>query len=197
MKLADRDTLLAFLSRVEADLERAQTGPVHLFLLGETSRVFEGWCRWTDAIEVVAEGEEGDLQVLLDAMRRRAAELAVVLVSESPADSFPMPPGHRERARPISGFDSAFLRLRHFDPYGAAFRAIARGSEPDYHLVLTFLEKGWISVADMDAMSRDLLPRLEEGGERYDAAEMRRRYGGLLQMWRKIRPGTLHRTTSA
>ena len=40
------------------------------------------------------------------------------------------------------------LALYHFDPYSVAFRFIARGDEPDYHLVLTYLQHGWMPVEE-------------------------------------------------
>jgi hypothetical protein len=78
----------------------------------------------------------------------------------------------------------------HFDPYSVAFRFIARGDEPDYHLVLSFLEHGWIRMDEMDALLSGLLPRFSFETIQQDPAEFRRRYKGLRQMWLAARPQT-------
>ena len=72
---------------------------------------------------------------------------------------------------------------------------MARGDEPDYHLVLTYLEHGWMTVEEMQERLSALLPRLTAETIQQDPAELRRKYKGLLQMWEAVRPRTTHRST--
>ncbi|MGH6692633.1 MAG: hypothetical protein ACREF4_18345, partial [Gammaproteobacteria bacterium] len=62
--------------------------------------------------------------------------------------------------------------------------ALARGDEDDYRTGLTFLRQGWMTVAEMDALLTELLPRFTRETIAQDPAEFRRKYRGLLQMWR-------------
>ncbi|MFQ5746519.1 MAG: hypothetical protein ACE5HF_04780 [Gemmatimonadota bacterium] len=194
MRLADRSSLLGLLDRVDRDLREAGLTDAHVGLVGETSLLYEGWSEWADVLQINCEDESDDAGPVRSRLRERAKELGLPLATEHPAETFPLPDGYGERARPIET-EHSVLRLHHFDPCAASFMAIARGAEPDYHLVLRFLEKGWMTVSSMDRRLRDLLLRIEAEGGAVDAAEMRRRFGGLLQMWRMIDSGTVHRTT--
>ncbi|MGQ0605151.1 MAG: hypothetical protein ACT4QE_26035, partial [Anaerolineales bacterium] len=90
------------------------------------------------------------------------------------------------RARSIGRFGE--LQVYHFDPYSVAFRLIARGDEPDYHAVIAYLQPDWLTVGEMDALLADLLPRFTSETIQQDPAEFRRKYKGLLQMWRAAKP---------
>ena len=50
------------------------------------------------------------------------------------------------------------LSVFHFDLYSTTFRLIAHGDEPDYFVVIAFLEHGWIELERMDRKLADLLP---------------------------------------
>jgi hypothetical protein len=76
-----------------------------------------------------------------------------------------------------------------------AFRFIARGDEPDYHLVLTYVEHGWITLEEMKARLAALLPRFTAETIQQDPAEFRRKYKGLLQMSEAVRARATHRST--
>jgi len=127
-----------------------------------------------------------------------AEELGVSAIEERPGDVIPLPEGYEGRARSAAaGAAPNHLALYHFDPYSVAFRFIARGDEPDYHLVLTYLEHGWITVEEMKERLSALLPRFTVETIQQDPAEFRRKYKGLLQMWEAVRPRTTHRSQRA
>ncbi|MDX1546870.1 MAG: hypothetical protein R3247_07780 [Rhodothermales bacterium] len=186
-----RSTLQDFLTRLDAAYGR----PGRVLLVGQTSLVYEGHAPWTDEAELTAEVED---PVAFDAALRRAAEAAGIAVwPESPADVIPLPEGYEDRHRAADAAGLQHLRLAHFDPYSVAYRFIARGDEPDYHLVLAYLDQGWVTFAEMDARLDALLPRFSMETIAQDPAEFMRRYKGLRQMAAAIAPGTLHRHTPA
>ena len=159
--------------------------PGHLFLVGRTGQLLEGWCRDARSLEVAPDVGAADHPAAMAAAARYG------FVCESPADVIPLPRGHERRGRPIPDTpelgltDSArALRLLHFDPYSVTFRALARGDEDDYRTGLTFLRHGWITVGELDALLGELLPRFTRETIAQDPAEFRRKYRGLLQMWR-------------
>ena len=120
------------------------------------------------------------------------AQLGVELLVESPAELIPLPAGYEQRARPIEIPEVSReygLEFFHFDPYSVAFRFIARGDEQDYQMALNYLEHGWVTFEEMDAMLVDLLPRFSFETIQQDPAEFRRKYKGLLQMWRAALKG--------
>ncbi len=127
-------------------------------------------------------------------------EASIEVRDESPADLIPLPEGYEARARPIGATGDELapkhLSLHHFDPYSVAFRFLARGDEPDYHLVLTLLEHGWVTEEEMSSKLRALLPRFTAEAIQQDPAEFRRKYEGLLQMRRAVPPRTTHRPSA-
>lgn len=181
----------AFLTRLDETFAQ----PGRLYLIGETTQVFEGWRPWTPQLEFTAEVAPGQRAALDRAVREVRRELGIEVLEESPADLIPLPSGYEGRARPVRSAAAARLRAYHFDPYSVALRYIARGDEPDYHLVLLFLRHGWVELDEMDRMLADLLPRFTSETIQQDPAEFRRKYKGLLQMGRALRPGTVHRPT--
>jgi hypothetical protein len=187
----DRETLNAFLARLDAAFAR----PGRLYLIGETTQVYEGWRRWTTRAELTADVAEEDRAAFDDALARAAGGLEVY--DESPADLIPLPDGYAERARPAAAEGLDHLEVYHFDPYSVAFRFIARGDEPDYHLVLLYLERGWITMAAMEDHLERLLPRFSLETIQQDPAEFRRKYKGLKQMAQAIRPNSIHRHSPA
>ncbi len=192
--LVDRPRLEEFLVRLDA----AFGLPGRLYLIGETSQLAEGWRPWVERIELTAEIETADREAFRAALEELAAAMDVEIVDESPGDVIPLPDGYRERARDASvGGDGGRLTIRHFDPYSVALRFIARGDEPDYHLVLAYLSHGWMTVETMDELLQGTLPRFSLRTIQQDPAEFRRKYHGLLQMWQALRPGAVHRATPA
>ncbi|HWP38266.1 MAG TPA: hypothetical protein VNL18_12010 [Gemmatimonadales bacterium] len=129
-------------------------------------------------VQLTAEGaSRAALATALAACDPQVRNRAVI---ESPGDIIPLPSGHESRARAISHSSPG---LAHFDPYSVSFRLLARGDEPDYHLVLRYLRHGWMTVREMDALLADLLPRFSNETIQQDPAEFRRKYKGLKQMW--------------
>ncbi len=185
--------LTAFLRRLDAAFAR----PGRLLLVGETTLVCQGWRPWTETLEYAAEVAPEDRAAFDRAVAEVAGDLGLALWQESPADVIPLPDGYENRHRPVAGEVTRRLRLYHFDPYSVAFRFIARGDEPDYHLVLTLLDHGWLTVEELEASLATLLPRFSMDTIAQDPAEFKRKYKGLLQMWRAVRPGTIHRPTPA
>jgi hypothetical protein len=195
-----RDTLVQFITRLDAAFGR----PGRLFLIGESTHVYEGWRAWTRQIEFTAEvslDARGQFSRIVAALR---ADLGIPIFDESPADVIPLPDGFADRARPVRGPSAhgsparpvTHLTLHHFDPYSVCFRYIARGDEPDYHLVLTYVEHGWVTLDELNERLEALLPRFTCETIQQDSAEFRRKYKGLMQMARAVRPGTTHRPTA-
>ena len=179
---------------------RAYGGSGRVFLLGETSQVMEGWRSWTDAVRFHADVD--DRPAWDEGVGRCAERFGIMVHEEFPGDLIPLPGGYASRARPIAGPDvdgsrpdqsGARLSLFHFDPYSVAFRHVARGDEPDYHIVLAYLKHGWIELDQMNRLLTALLPRFSLETIAQDPAEFRRKYKGLLQMAGRLDPGTVHR----
>src|SRR5690606_16215914 len=160
-----------------------------VWLLGETSHVYEGWRSWTDAVHVWSEVRHRDEWLAALAICRRTH--GVDIHDEFPGDVIPLPDGYEERAREAGRRGD--LHVAHFDPYSVAFRHIARGEEPDYHTVMMYIERGWIDPNRMDALLQDLLPRFTMKTIQQDPAEFRRKYKGMTQMAARLTPGTVHR----
>src|SRR5690554_2520516 len=96
-----------------------------VWLLGETSHVYEGWRSWTDAVHVWSEVRHRDEWLAALAICRRTH--GVDIHDEFPGDVIPLPDGYEERAREAGRRGD--LHVAHFDPYSVAFRHIARGDE--------------------------------------------------------------------
>ncbi len=174
----DRPTLEVFLARLGASFARSG----RLYLIGETSHVFEGWRERTEPLTFAADIAPADRPAFEEAVRSLQAQLGIALLEESPGDVIPLPAGHTARARPAGKFGD--LDVYHFDPYSVAFRLIARGDESDYHAVLAYLQRGWLAVDEMNALLAGLLPQFTSDTIQQDPAEFRRKFKGLLQMWR-------------
>ena len=190
-----RSTLGDFITRLDAAFAR----PACLYLIGESTQVFKGLRTWTTQIEFTAEVASCDQADFSRIALDLGEDLSVVVLDESPAELIPLPDGYESRARSIpegeENLAPQHLTLYHFDPYSVAFRFIARGDEPDYHIVLTFLEHGWVTVEEMNSKLAALLERFTAENIQQDPAEFRRKYKGLLQMWRAVGPRTTHRST--
>jgi hypothetical protein len=188
-----RERLVELLLAAEAHLSR----PATVCLVGEASLVLEEWREWTDRVVWAAEPVDGP--ALEPAFAAAAAERGVEVLREHPGDVVPLPAGFAEGARPASewrppGSRAAsagpWLRVLHFDPCSVALRLIARGDEPDYHVVLALLEHGLLSLDDVDRELAVLLPRFSSRTIQQDPAEFRRKYKGLRQMWRARSAGS-------
>lgn len=178
-----REILLGFI----AHLTESFPGYGELYLIGQTSQLMEGWISWVEEIEFTTDISGEDRAAFDKAVERFKKEDQIKIVEESPAEVIPLPEGYPSRRREIRSNDlpsNDNLKFYHFDPYSVAFRYIARGDEPDYHLVLNFLKHGWIIEQEMNQLLDELLPRFSFQTIQQDPAEFRRRYKGLLQMWR-------------
>lgn len=169
-----REDLAAFVTAVLPDLPDDRP----LYFVAETSQLWEAWIPDAPRLQVTFDAPAGVRRDAEAAVSAVAGRLGLPLLLESPGDIIPLPAGYAARARPAGG------RLRHFDPVSAAFRAIAHGDEPDYHLVLRYLEHGWITWDEMTVLLDGVLPRFTMETIAQDAAEFRRKYRGLNQMWR-------------
>jgi hypothetical protein len=174
----DRAILIEFLTKLGAVLAQSNyERRTCVYLVGETTQVFEGWREWVERLEFALEERE----VLAEAIDRVQAQLKIEVREESPGDVIPLPMGYEARARSAGQFGA--LKVYHFDPYSVAFRLIARGDELDYHTILTFLRHGWLDVDEMNTLLADLLPQFTSETIQQDPAEFRRKLKGLLQMW--------------
>lgn len=198
MNLVNQKMIQEFLAHLDGAFAR----PARLYLIGETTQVWEGWRQWTEQIEFTAEIDLQDRPAFDEAVRSFQSRLGIEIFEEFPGDLIPLPDGYENRARQLENpgtacLDLKNLRVFHFDPYSVAFRFIARGDEPDYHIVLYYLQHGWVTVNEMDALLTELLPRFSFRTIQQDPAEFRRKYKGLLQMWQALKPGMVHRPTPA
>lgn len=181
--MINRQTAVEFISH----LANSFSGKGELYLVGQTSQLLEGWIHWVEEIEFTADVSTKDRSALGKAFKGFKKENQIKIVEESPAEVIPLPDGYPSRHREIQSTylaSNGNLKLYHFDPYSVAFRYIARGDESDYHLVLNFLKHGWITEEEMNQLLDELLPRFSFQTIQQDPAEFRRRYKGLLQMWR-------------
>lgn len=183
--LINREILLKFLNH----LRNGFAGSAQICLIGQTSRLLEGWIHWVEEIELTAEISPEDRPAFYESVEKFRKENQIRIVEESPEEVIPLHDefSSRHRKVQIRGLSSnGNLNFYHFDPYSVAFRYIARGDEQDYHLVLNFLEHRWITEEKMSAMLDELLPRFSFQTIQQDPAEFRRRYKGLLQMWHSL-----------
>lgn len=174
-------------------------GDGSLYLIGETSHVAEGWREWTTQIEFFGDVVPIRKAYLHEVVDNVCSQTGLRIIDEFPGDLIPLPDGYMDRARDLadtSVADQLTLKVRHFDPYSVVYRYIARGDEPDYHIALMYLDKGWITFEEMNERLDGLLPKFSLETIAQDPAEFRRKYRGLTQMWRKkLRPRTIHRPT--
>ncbi len=180
MNLLNREMIREFFTR----LEEAFAHPGRIYLIGETTQVWEGWREWTAQVEFAAEVASENRSAFEAAVESVREALGVGALEEHPGDLIPLPQGYRERARLAGAETGKRLQVYHFDPYSSALRFIARGDEPDYHLVLAYLDRGWITEEQLDALLAELLPNFSMQTIQQDPAEFRRKYKGLKQMWR-------------
>jgi hypothetical protein len=182
----DARRLGLFLERLAERTDR----PATLYVVGEASEVLEGWRAWTDRLVYDADVAPADVGSFHRAVAGLARSEGIRVEHEPPEDVIPLPTGYRERAIPATGWGdpggrgSSALRVRHFDPYSTAFRLLARGDEPDYRVVLAFLERRWLDLDRMRDLLDGLLPRFTSDALEQDPAEFRRKFKGLAQIWR-------------
>ena len=192
LTLIKSDTIGDLLSRLDDAFSEAGD----IFLTGETTHVMEGWRPWTTHIEFASSVQKDDRASFNGCVARIANEMGINVTDEFPGEVIPLPAGYEDRSHDLSAsLDLDFLSVRHFDPYSIAYRYIARGLEQDYQLVLAYLDNGWIREEEMGERLEDLLPSLNSETIQQDPAEFRRRYIGLLQMWRSDAIGHTHRAT--
>jgi hypothetical protein len=188
MNLVRQEIIREFITR----LDEAFSRPVRIYLIGETTQVWEGWRQWTSQLEFTAEIKQENRAAFEIAVENVRETLEIEALEEHPGELIPLPDGYRDRARSASEEFGKGLKIYHFDPYSAAFRFIARGDDPDYHIVLMYLDHGWIIEEKMDELLAELLPKFSMETIQQDPAEFRRKYKGLKQMWRALRPGMIH-----
>ncbi len=197
----DHKATIDFIQRLRSKFNR----PGSLFLIGETSQVLEGWRERADEFTYTAKVAPGDREFFDNAIQKIAKEMDVEINEEHPATLIPLPKGYEDRAirvnenilNPQGDLANAALEIFHFDPYSVSFRYISRGDEPDYHIALYYLQHGWVTVEKMETLLENLLPEFSLKTIAQDPAEFRRKYKGLLQMWRAIPAGVTHRPTPA
>lgn len=177
----------ALLDQVLDDIGGRCSGRV--FLTGEDVQVYEGWRPWSD--EILLWSDDADRSPWKSALQHARTTFGCAIIEEHPGEVIPLPDGYEERARSAGRIGG--LTLFHFDPYSIAIRHIARGDEPDYHLVLDFMKHGWIDEVTLNALLQGLLPRFSMETIQQDPAEFRRKYKGLMQMAGRLEPGTVHR----
>ena len=78
----DRSTLLEFM----VQLNETFTRPGRLYLIGETTQLFEGWRGWTDQIEFTAQVANEDKAAFAKAVQAVQTIRAVQVLDESPAE---------------------------------------------------------------------------------------------------------------
>lgn len=193
MSFVTRDHLLDFLTRLDAEFAR----PGRVLLVGETSLLFAERRPWVEEIEMTAETPPKTRLAFDAAVRKTAEALGIDVWMESPGEVIPLPDGSEDRHRMVRLEALSALEVGHFDPYSVAYRFIARGDEPDYHLVLSMIDLGWLSFDELEARLAGLLPRFSMETIAQDPAEFERKFKGLRQMAAAIAPGTLHRHTPA
>jgi hypothetical protein len=178
---ASKHEIACFIEGVTSGFRRSGT----LYLVGEGSLVLEGKRSFCSEVIVAGDIEPDDAATFQSAVDDAASGVGLAVAIEHPADVIPLPDGAASRARPVTGFDDGdeSLRVRHFDPYTTAIRFVARGDEPDYDLVVAFLEMGWIDSVGLEREVLALLPRFSFETIQQDPAEFRRKYKGLKQMW--------------
>jgi hypothetical protein len=182
----NREKLLNFIRK----LFQTFNGSGDVYLIGETTQLFEGWRAWVDEIEFTSEIPPEDKADFSESIKKCSFELNSKIVNESLADIIPLPQGFQDRMRQIKGInqlglisETNKLKLFHYDPYSVAFRFIARGDEEDYQLVINYLKHGWLTVEKMDSLLSELLPHFSFETIQQDPAEFRRKYKGLQQIW--------------
>ncbi|RMI19683.1 MAG: hypothetical protein D6681_02770 [Calditrichaeota bacterium] len=186
-----RSYLIDFLRQLAAEFPHAG----RIYLLGEASLLWEGWRQRIELLEFCAEVEDAHRSALKKAVSQVAGDIGIAVLEEFPGDVIPLPEGYAERHRRVGRLvdlvaesspnpEGKSLELWHFDPYSVAFRFIARGDETDYHLVIEYLRRGWITVETMNTCLEQVLPRFSYQTIHQDPMEFRRKYKGLLQMWR-------------
>ena len=191
--LIDKDLVIEYISKLDALFDK----PGEIMFTGETTHVVEGWRRWSTHIEFASSVSKNDRSYFNECIVRVASEMHIAVTDEFPGTVVPLPSGYEERSRePGPSFDSLQLKVKHFDPYSIVYRYMARGLEHDYQMALSFLENGWVEVAEMDRRLEDLIEKFNFQTIQQDPAEFRRRYNGLNQMWNSTNnAGKTHRAT--
>jgi len=113
MNLVNQNIIREFLSRLDAVFGR----PARIYLIGETSQVWEGWRQWTSQFEFAAEINSEDRVDIDNAVEKVRHALGIEVLEEHPGDLIPLPDGYRERARSVRGDFDGRLKIYHFDPY--------------------------------------------------------------------------------
>lgn len=178
---ASEQTISAFLSDLVETFPREGI----LYVVGESSLVLEGKRPYCSEIIVALEIDGAGREDFRRAVDAAASRAGIAVTIEHPGDVIPLPGASSTRSRRVSGFadEDGRLHVRHFDPYTTAIRFIARGDEPDYDLVVAFLEMGWLEMDDLQNEIRVLLPRFSFETIQQDPAEFRRKFKGLTQIW--------------
>jgi len=188
IQLITEDIIARFFNQVESEFGKTGT----IYRVGETSLGVENLRRYTDRIDFCSSVDAPDRERFNAVVTSVAGQMNLKVSDEFPGEVIPLPAGYKERHRELTGendFATDTLTVSHFDPYSVSYRFIARGSEPDYHAVLKYLEHGWIDEGELAERLQVLIPEFSFDTIQQDPAEFRRRMGGLWQMWnaRKVR----------
>lgn len=185
VQLINQSTIARFFGEIDTAFSRSGA----IYLVGETSLVLEGLVRFTNRLEFCSSVDFVDREAFNLAVVKVAGELGVKASDEFPGEVIPLPKGYAARHRAViddQWLSGIQLKVFHFDPYSVSYRSIARGGEPDYHLVLNYLEQKWILKEELIDRLELLLPEFSFDTIQQDPAEFRRRMGGLWQMWESL-----------
>ena len=170
-----RDRIERFLS----ELGKRYRGGGRLYLVGGTQMVFAGFRGQTEDIDYTVQ-LEGDHQEFTAAVRSLIRELNMSVEPAGPGDFIPLPAGWEERSRFVGRYGR--LDVYTFDPVSTALSKIERGSSRDVDDVLALLDRGIVSVPELQTAFEAILPRLETESLRVDEYDFRRKFEGLLRL---------------
>jgi hypothetical protein len=172
---ATRDRIEHFLR----ELGKRYRGGGRLYLVGGTQMVFAGFRGQTEVIDYTVQ-LEGDHQEFTAAVRLLIRELNMSVEPAGLGDFIPLPGGLEERSRFVSRYGR--LDVYTFDPVSTALSKIERGSSRDVDDVLALLDRGIVSVPQLQKAFEAILPRLETESLRVDEYDFRRKFEGLLRL---------------
>jgi hypothetical protein len=155
--------------------------PARLYLVGGTSLVYEGYRQRTLdidlAIEVSADGH-GELIRALQAIR---LALDINVEEASPGDFIPLPVGYADRHIFVGRFGQ--VDVFHFDFYSTALSKIERGQRQDLEDVVMLLANSRMEWVRLEAMYREILPRMGQSSLRQKPGDFTRNFGALAALW--------------
>jgi hypothetical protein len=156
--LADADRIREFLARLGDEVR----DPAHLWLVGGSSAVIEGWRSSTVDVDLRVEPEPGGF---FEAIARLKDEVDVNVELADPSHFLPELPGWRERSPWIGRFGR--LDVYHYDWNAQLLSKIERGHATDDVDVRAMLHRGLVDAA----AARALYDRIEPDIVRFPAID--------------------------